>query len=74
MQQKGDFMKNKLIYFKMHLYRNLYNIQKNNSGMGVIEVVLIILVLVGLALVFRTKINALLTSIFTKVSNNVSKF
>ena len=67
-------MKNKLIYFKMHLYRNLYNIQKNNSGMGVIEVVLIILVLVGLALVFRTKINALLTSIFTKVSNNVSKF
>jgi Flp pilus assembly pilin Flp len=44
------------------------------EAMGVIEVVLIIVVLVGLALVFKTQINSIATTIFKKVKNQVSKF
>ena len=35
------------------------------DGVGVIEVVLILVVLIGLVIVFKTQINKLLTAIFT---------
>lgn len=38
------------------------------DGLGTIEVVLIIVVLIGLVVVFKTQINKLLTSIFTEIN------
>ena len=38
------------------------------DGLGTIEVVLIIVVLIGLVIVFKTQINKLLTSIFTEMN------
>ena len=37
------------------------------DGVGVIEVVLILVVLIGLVIVFKTQINKLLTAIFTEI-------
>ena len=38
------------------------------DGLGTIEVVLILVVLIGLVVVFKEQINKLLTSIFTEIN------
>lgn len=40
----------------------------DETGIGVIEVVLILVVLIGLVIVFKGQINKLLTSIFKKIN------
>jgi hypothetical protein len=47
---------------------------KGESGMGVIEVVLIILVLVGLALVFKTQISGVADSVYKSIKDQVNSF
>lgn len=49
-------------------------ILNNNSGMGVIEVVLIILVLVGLAIVFKTQISTIANGLYGSIKKQVSGF
>lgn len=46
----------------------LKRLMKDESGVGVIEVVLILVVLIGLVAVFKTQINQLLTKIFGSIS------
>lgn len=46
---------------------------KENDGMGVVEVVLIILVLVGLVLIFKNQITSIVKSVFDTISTEVSK-
>lgn len=46
----------------------------NNAGMGVIEVILIILVLVGLAFTFKGKVSSVLNTIFSKINTKVNSF
>ena len=43
------------------------------DGLGTIEVVLIIVVLIGLVIVFKTQINKLLTSIFTEMNKQAKE-
>lgn len=38
------------------------------DGVGVIEVVLILVVMIGLVIVFKSQINKLLTSIFSEIT------
>lgn len=56
-------MKNKLM---------LEELAHNNKGMGVVEVILIILVLVGLVVLFRNQITVIVTNIFSKITNKVN--
>lgn len=49
-------------------------IMKNEEGMGVIEVVLIIVVLVGLAVIFKSQITTILNSVFTSLQTTISNF
>ena len=51
----------------------LRNFLKEEDGMGVVEVVLIIVVLVGLVLIFKNQITSIVKSIFETISSNVSK-
>jgi uncharacterized alkaline shock family protein YloU len=44
------------------------------TGMGVIEIVLIILVLVGLALVFKNQISTVANSIYSSIKTQVDSF
>ena len=43
------------------------------DGVGVIEVVLILVVLIGLVIVFKSQINKLLTSIFSEITKQSKK-
>ena len=44
----------------------------NNRGMGTVEMILIIVVLIGLVLVFKTQIMELTESIFQKIATDSS--
>ena len=46
----------------------------NEDGMGVVEIVLIILVLVGQALIFRNQITAIANGIYESIKSQVSEF
>mgnify|MGYP004471329753 CR=1 FL=1 len=48
---------------------NAKRLIKDERGVGVIEVVLILVVLIGLVAVFKTQINELLTKIFGSISS-----
>ena len=43
------------------------------DGMGTVEVILIIVVLVGLVNIFKEKITEVVNSIFTKITNQTKK-
>lgn len=52
----------------------LKRIVHNESGMGVIEIVLIILVLVGLALVFKNQISGVANGVYSSIKEQVKLF
>ena len=56
---------NKLISFRQFL--------TEEDGMGTVEVILIIVVLVGLVIIFKEKITEVVNSIFTKITNQTKK-
>ena len=43
-------------------------LSENNQGMGTVEVILIIVVLIGLVLIFKNQIAELTTEIFKKIA------
>lgn len=47
---------------------------KDESGMGVVEVILIIVVLIGLVIIFRTNITKVVNDIFSKITSKTGKF
>ena len=46
--------------------------RKNNQGMGTVEMILIIVVLIGLVLIFKTQIAELTSTVFEKISADSS--
>lgn len=46
--------------------------KKNNNGMGTVEMILIIVVLIGLVLIFKTQIQELTQIIFEKIAADSS--
>lgn len=43
---------------------------EEEDGVGVVEIILIIVVLIGLVIIFRDQLTAIVNRIFTKISNN----
>ena len=56
------------------IMNNRFSLIGNNQGMGVIEVILIILVLVGLAFTFKGKVSSILNTVFSKINNKINSF
>lgn len=48
-------------------------LRSQNAGMGTVEVILIIVVLVGLVIVFKSQITDLVESIFSKITTQTNK-
>jgi len=69
-------MKNRIdnMYYELMNKLMIAEFKENNSGMGVIEVVLITLVLVGLVVVFRSNITSILDTVFNKLTAKVNTF
>lgn len=45
----------------------------NNAGLGTVEIILIIVVLIGVVLIFKTQITELVESIFDKVTRQAGR-
>lgn len=61
-----DWMDRKLIAWK-------YFMTVENAGMGTVEVILIIVVLVGIVIIFKSQITDLVESIFSKITKQANK-
>lgn len=48
------------------------NFWRDESGMGVVEVILIIVVLIGLVIIFKTQITEVVNDIFEKIVSQSS--
>lgn len=46
---------------------------KEEDGMGTVEVILIIVVLVGLVIIFKDQITKIVNDLFSKISSQTSK-
>ncbi len=55
-----------LMQGEMMIKKGLGRLKEDEEGMGMVEIALIIVVLIGLAFIFQDQIEALLTSIFDK--------
>ena len=53
-------------------FNKLKKLWKDTSGMGTVEMILIIVVLIGLVLIFKTQIQGLAGTIFEKISADSS--
>lgn len=54
---------------KKTLKNEVINFLKNEEGVGVIEVVLILVVLIGLVIIFKKQITTLLENIFKEINS-----
>ncbi len=54
--------------------KNWKQLMTEEDGMGTVEIILIIVVLVGLVLIFKEQITAIVESIFTKITKQTNKF
>ena len=57
--------------YMWRLYR-LRKILKEEKGIGVVEVILILVVLIGLVLIFKSQLTSLVQTIFQKITSESS--
>lgn len=54
--------------------KKIKNLLLEEDGMGTVEIILIIVVLVGLVLIFKEQITNIVNSIFSKITAQTKKF
>ena len=52
--------------------RTLRSFLKEEDGMGTVEIILIIVVLIGLVIIFKEQLNDLVNNIFTKITSQAN--
>lgn len=57
----------------MRELKNVRNFLQEEDGMGTVEIILIIVVLVGLVLIFKEQITKIVESIFKKITSQTNK-
>ncbi|MBQ8823169.1 MAG: hypothetical protein IJZ82_11035 [Lachnospiraceae bacterium] len=50
-----------------------YFMAESNAGMGTVEIILIIVVLIGLVIIFKGQITELVNDIFDKITSQANK-
>ena len=64
---------NRLILFFTLKMRNFKEKLNNDKGMSVIELILILVVIIGLVIIFKTQLTNLVESIFEKIVKQANK-
>ena len=49
--------------------RYMWNVLKEERGIGVVEIILILVVLIGLVIIFKSQLTSLVQSIFEKITS-----
>lgn len=57
----------------MKKLKNIKQLLKEEDGMGTVEIILIIVVLVGLVIIFKEQITQIVQSIFSKITSQTRK-
>lgn len=57
----------------MKKLKTLKNLLREEDGMGTVEIILIIVVLVGLVIIFKEQITKIVESIFSKITNQTNR-
>ncbi len=57
----------------MRLWDEYKEFMKDESGLGTIEIVLILVVLIGLVIIFKKQITTLLESIFKQINSSAKE-
>lgn len=65
-QKVTNWLDKKWISMKLFL-------EEENAGMGTVEIILIIVVLIGLVIIFKEQITELVESIFSKITKQTNK-
>ena len=55
-------------------YRDFRDLMSDEEGMGTVEIILIIVVLIGLVIIFRTQIQEVVNNIFKKITDRTDNF
>lgn len=55
------------------MLKNWKDLLREEEGMGTVEIILIIVVLVGLVIIFKSQITDLVESIFDKITSQTKK-
>ena len=64
---------NKIAVLCRKVKENIKNFWQDEDGMGVVEIVLIIVVLIGLVIIFKSQITALVNKLLSKMSSQANK-
>lgn len=59
----------KIVWHFLQLKKQVKENLNNNKGMSVVEVILILVVVIGLVIIFKTQLTNLVESIFTKITS-----
>lgn len=54
-------------------YNKVISFLKKEDGMGVVEVILIVVVLVGLVLIFKDKMTTIVSGMFSSITDGINK-
>ncbi len=69
MRRKKGFME----WMDEKLIKAKYFLSEDNAGMGTVEIILIIVVLIGLVIIFKEQITDLVEDIFSKITKQSNK-
>lgn len=58
---------------KMYMVKEWKNFLTEEEGIGVVEVILILVVLIGLVIIFKKELTALINDIFKKITEQAGK-
>ncbi|MBD5459032.1 MAG: hypothetical protein HDR27_10745 [Lachnospiraceae bacterium] len=50
--------------------KGFQNFLREEDGMGTVEIILIIVVLIGLVIIFKTQLRSLVENVFEKITND----
>lgn len=53
--------------------KDIKNFLMDEDGVGVVEIILILVVLIGLVIVFKSQLSILVTNIFNKITTDSNK-
>lgn len=49
--------------------RHIYDFMKEEDGVGVVEIILILVVLIGLVIIFKKQLTSIVNNIFKKITS-----
>ena len=59
-----------ILIMMMNMKDRMRKFIKDNSGIGIVEIILILVILIALIVIFREKITAIVNTAFTNIQND----